>query len=132
MTSIDPYKPTGANLEHHSRDRLKPSVIYLVLSLILLLLAGLSIYGAVIVSGDDTEYENTLERLDELARRIETQEITLERETLLEYFKNNKQALVEEHQLQSNSLVINFLVGVVIFLIAVVQLIIYWNEFRRR
>ncbi len=97
----------------------------------LLLLGALSIYGAIIISVDDKEYEHTLARMDELANRIETQELTLKRESLIEYFKSNRNVVVEEHQLQSNSLAINFFVGLALFIIAVVQLIIFWLEFRR-
>ncbi len=131
MNIKDPYKPTNSDLGNQNRTYSKPSIISLISSLMLLLLGALSIYGAIIISVDDKEYEHTLARMDELANRIETQELTLKRESLIEYFKSNRNVVVEEHQLQSNSLAINFFVGLALFIIAVVQLIIFWLEFRR-
>ncbi len=131
MSAIDPYKPSNTNLNGQDNKSPKLSIFYLVSSLLLLILALLSLYGALFMHGEGRDYEHAISQLDELSHRIETQELTLKRETLLEYFKTNKAAIEDEREHMENSGTIIFMIGVVLLVISIFQIFMFYVRYRK-
>jgi len=131
MSAIDPHKPSNTDLNGQNRKSPKLSIFYLVSSMLLLILALLSLYGALFMHDEREDYEHLISQIDELSHKIETQELTLKRETLLEYFKNNKAAVEDEHEQMKNSGTIIFIIGVVLLVISIFQIVIFYVQYRK-
>ena len=131
MSAIDPNKPSNTDLNGQNRKSQKLSIFYLVSSMLLLILALFSLYGALFMHEEREDYEHLISQIDELSHRIETREVTLKRETLLEYFKNNKAAVEDEHEQMKNSEVIIFMIGVVLLVISIFQIFIFYVRYRK-
>ena len=123
--SNNPYKTTEVDLGSQTRQAESRPVLLLLTTLILVALAFFCFYSVYLITDRSANYLEHIEQLEELSNRIETRELTLKRESLLKYFDASREAAEEELEIQNEAFLGFLSIGLVLFIIAVLQLVAF-------
>ena len=121
----NPYKASEVDLENQTAKIESRSLLLLITTLILIALAFFCFYSVFSITDLSADYKGSIEKLDELSNRIEKQEITLKRETLLEYFETNRESVAEELEVQNRSFFGFLFAGLILTIVSILQLIVF-------
>ena len=125
--SNNPYKTSEVDLQSQTLRAETRPVLLLLTTLVLVALAFYCFYSVYLIADRSANYIQSIEQLEELSNRIETRELTLKRESLIKYFDANREAVEEELELQNGAFLGFSFIGLVLIIVAVLQLVTFKN-----
>ena len=123
----NPYKTSEVDLQSQTLRAETRPVLLLLTTLVLVALAFYCFYSVYLIADRSANYIQSSEQLEELSNRIETRELTLKRESLIKYFDANREAVEEELELQNGAFLGFSFIGLVLIIVAVLQLVTFKN-----
>ena len=127
----DPYKAPATEIIAQPDPLRMPSIIIAVCTLAILIVACWCFYVSNALNVLTARDSTSIEQIEQLARQIESEELTPRRDTLLEYFRLNRSFLIEDVRYQRSAQVNFIVVGVLLICVFTLQMFIA-IQLRRR